>query len=197
MIVGDTPYLPESQEVNPFLTNTAFAAELVGVGGAYHFKRKVTRLGKDYDTAVKLANTKYRGTPSTRKAASGPTAVGRSEIQMGTAKQNALRDATKIKAQRKSIISKARKFKSAAGALGWGSVFALGMELGEGLFNVGTSYHSAQRAKRLATNNSTNESMYYDTRIAATMRQRALQVIHNSQLSTRAAFGQEASYLHW
>ncbi len=38
---------------------------------------------------------------------------------------------------------------------------------------------------------------YFDSRAAMTQRQRALQVIHNSQMSTRASFGNESSYMHY
>jgi hypothetical protein len=41
------------------------------------------------------------------------------------------------------------------------------------------------------------EDQYFDSRAAFTQRQRAIQVIHNSQLSTRAAMGQESSYMHY
>ena len=37
---------------------------------------------------------------------------------------------------------------------------------------------------------------FYDTPVNATMRQTALQAIYDSQLSTRSAFGREASFLH-
>jgi len=37
---------------------------------------------------------------------------------------------------------------------------------------------------------------FVDTRSAQTQRQRAIQAIHNTQLSTRAALGNEASFLH-
>jgi hypothetical protein len=36
-----------------------------------------------------------------------------------------------------------------------------------------------------------------DTPTAMTQRQRAIQAIHNSQISTRAALGNEASFMHY
>lgn len=39
--------------------------------------------------------------------------------------------------------------------------------------------------------------MYVDTRAAQTQRQRAIQAIHNTQLSTRAALSNEASFMHF
>lgn len=38
---------------------------------------------------------------------------------------------------------------------------------------------------------------YVDTRMAQTQRMRALQAIHNSQLTTRASIGNEAAMTHW
>jgi hypothetical protein len=40
------------------------------------------------------------------------------------------------------------------------------------------------------------EEDYFDSRAAFTQRQRAIQVIHNSQLTNRAAFGNEAAFMH-
>lgn len=40
-------------------------------------------------------------------------------------------------------------------------------------------------------------TQFMDTRGAFTMRQRAIQAIHDSQLSTRAALGNEASFMHY
>ena len=42
-----------------------------------------------------------------------------------------------------------------------------------------------------------DEDSYFDSRAAFTQRQRALQVIHNSQLGVRAALGSESNYLHY
>jgi hypothetical protein len=42
-----------------------------------------------------------------------------------------------------------------------------------------------------------SEEEYFDTRAAFTQRQRALQVIHNSQLGVRAALGAESNYMHY
>lgn len=60
-------------------------------------------------------------------------------------------------------------------------------------FNMGADEQAASR--RMPLYNGGDE--YFDSRAAFTQRQRALQVIHNSQMSTRAAFGEEASYLHY
>lgn len=42
----------------------------------------------------------------------------------------------------------------------------------------------------------TSSGEFNDTRAAATQRQRSIQAIHNSQLTSRAALGNEASFLH-
>lgn len=43
----------------------------------------------------------------------------------------------------------------------------------------------------------TTETPYIDTGAAATQRQRAIMAIHNSQMSTRMVFGNEAAQLHY
>lgn len=194
MIVGDTPYLPETEKVNPFTSHTAFLAEAAGAlaGWRYDILSKL-----EEKRAAKLLVNWNAGMTFGKKEGFGAGLLygherRRSKIR-GNAYQKKISESTK---KITSLKNTSRLYTKGATALGLGSVFAISMELGEGLFNLGTSYHSAQRARRFASSNSSNESMYYDTRIAATMRQRALQVIHNSQLSTRAAFGHEASYLH-
>lgn len=58
-------------------------------------------------------------------------------------------------------------------------------------FRVSREELEAQRYQRMF-----DHETYYDTRIAHTQRQRALQVIHNSRLSMRPALGNESQYLH-
>lgn len=79
-----------------------------------------------------------------------------------------------------------------------GMMFA-GYGLAKGLigssraFGMGTEEYDNSRYRNVY--NGGDE--YFDSRAAMTQRQRALQVIHNSQLSTRASMGSEANYLHY
>ena len=77
------------------------------------------------------------------------------------------------------------------------SLMGLGLSLGASAIK---SISGSTRAEKIRQNIKAKgwaDTGYYDSRAAATMRQRAIQVIHNSQLSTRAAFGNEASYMHY
>jgi len=82
---------------------------------------------------------------------------------------------------------------------GFTGLAIMGYQIGKGVasgsraFAVGAD--DIEQARR--TGIYTGGDEYYDSRAAFTQRQRALQVIHNSQMSTRAAFAEEASYLHY
>lgn len=69
----------------------------------------------------------------------------------------------------------------------------LGLSLGRGLGDMIASYEeSAVSRPELETG-----GIFADTRASFTQRQRAIQVIHNSQLTTRAALGNEATFMHY
>ena len=76
------------------------------------------------------------------------------------------------------------------------SIIGLGLSLGWSGAESTVKQHRAKRIRQNIKAKGWADTGYYDSRAAATMRQRAIQVIHNSQLSTRAAFGNEASYMH-
>jgi hypothetical protein len=82
---------------------------------------------------------------------------------------------------------------------GFSSFVIGGFELGRSLSQASRSMvegrDQAERFRR--ANVYDGEDQYFDSRAAFTQRQRAIQVIHNSQLSTRAAMGQESSYMHY
>ncbi len=90
----------------------------------------------------------------------------------------------------------ASRYGKAAGIAG---AVVIGWELGKGLLGVSRTFETtpeeiaARRRKPLYSGG----EEYFDSRAAFTQRQRALQVIHNSQMSTRAAFSEEASFLHY
>ncbi len=82
-------------------------------------------------------------------------------------------------------------------AFQFAGVAALGFELSQGVFNAALAYKKSAKIDSSSRYDLLyNERPYADSRTAATQRQRALMVIHNSQLSTRAAFGAEADFLH-
>jgi hypothetical protein len=66
-----------------------------------------------------------------------------------------------------------------------------------GISSVGIERFKRTRERAGLSGAGYSEESYFDSRAAFTQRQRALQVIHNSQLSTRAAFGSEASFMHY
>jgi len=67
---------------------------------------------------------------------------------------------------------------------------ALGGMLGDAILNYEPKKTTNSR-RELETGGA-----FVDTRYAQTQRQRAIQAIHNTQLSTRAALGNEASFVH-
>ena len=177
MIISSDPIIPQDERVQPFLSNHAFAAEAIGSGVGWWYGRKAKK------TLLKGIDFKKQAKEALR--ASQPGVAGFNRRAYYTSK-----------AESKTLLGISKRFNKPAKVLGFASVAALGVEAGSWMFGKATAYHSAERARRLASYSAQADTPYYDTRAAATMRQRALQVIHNSQLSTRAAFGSEASYLH-
>jgi hypothetical protein len=106
----------------------------------------------------------------------------------------------------KATFSKARglralgtKYMAASAALGYMSLAAAGYQMGQGVFNAVGDYSRSRRLREVEINEpTTNIGMGgMSTNGAFTQRQRAMQVIHNSQLSSRAAFGSEAAHMHY
>lgn len=67
---------------------------------------------------------------------------------------------------------------------------ALGGMIGDAILNYEPK-RTTNRRRELETGGA-----FVDTRFAQTQRQRAIQAIHNTQLSTRAALGNEAAFVH-
>ena len=195
--------LPDPVRPSPFLTTGMFAAEAGAGAAGYYFKKKFEKSSPHLLRArskLHKLNSVYDDVFNTV----GP--MGPHQWAAGVPRK----DPTPfVKARRKllqkeSILSKRTAFAgkygksltSASKLLGGLSLFALAVEGGSALFDATTSYTEARRARQESTAGAGDVS-YYDSRVAFTQRQRALQVIHNSQLSTRAAFGQEASYMHY
>lgn len=110
---------------------------------------------------------------------------------------NIIRGQKKIAATR----VKSRHFtslKKASLGLGYISLAAFGFSLFDSLVGSSGQYTRSKRYNPSMQNTGYSEESYFDSRAAFTQRQRALMVIHNSQLGgTRAAFGQEAQFLHY
>lgn len=71
------------------------------------------------------------------------------------------------------------------------SIFATGLDIGEAAGNAVLDYQPRKK-----TSGTEFGALYYDPRGAYTQRQRAIAAIHDSQLTTRAAIGGEASFMH-
>jgi hypothetical protein len=80
---------------------------------------------------------------------------------------------------------------------GLATTLTFGYELGSSIMSAS----SDSRIRRLDLQKSQrkiyDEDKFMDSRAAFTQRQRAIQVIHNSQMGVRSAMGSEASYLHY
>lgn len=81
---------------------------------------------------------------------------------------------------------------SGARAIGMATILDLGIQATGGAVNMIMSYRKSPKDIILKT----SSGEFNDTNAAATQRQRAIQAIHNSQLTSRAALGNEASFLH-
>lgn len=105
----------------------------------------------------------------------------------------------------KSKASRATAMEIGATATRYGKMFGIagavigGYQIGKSLLNLSKAFEmdpdeiAKNRRKQLYGSG----EEYFDTRAAFTQRQRAIQVIHNSQLSGgRRAFGEESSWLH-
>jgi len=71
--------------------------------------------------------------------------------------------------------------------------FGLGISLGRGIGDIIANYETNKPNQDITLESG---GFFADTRAGFTQRQQAIQTIHNSQLTTRAALGNEASFLH-
>lgn len=92
-----------------------------------------------------------------------------------------------------STLGRYGKVAAIAGAV------VMGWQLGKGLLGLSDTFKDTPEeiANRRRKSLYSGGEEFFDSRAAFTQRQRALQVIHNSQMSTRAAFQEEASFLHY
>lgn len=88
----------------------------------------------------------------------------------------------------------ARGLKSVSRGFNFALMIELGVTLGRTVADIVGSYTPEKkpwRRRQLETG-----VPYLDTRISQTQRQRAIQAIHNSQMTTRAILGNEAAFAH-
>jgi hypothetical protein len=99
----------------------------------------------------------------------------------------------------KNTVKFRRTLSNASKAFGVVGLSILGYEISKSIFgnsraySMGTEEFERSRYRSLYR----GDDEYFDSRAALTQRQRAIQVIHNSQMSTRAAFGNEATFMHY
>lgn len=77
------------------------------------------------------------------------------------------------------------------------TLFTTMYELGKSAVGAGQNFRKTKEELAQARNKVYDEDTFSDSRAAFTQRQRAIQVIHNSQMGVRSAMGSEASYLHF
>lgn len=98
----------------------------------------------------------------------------------------------------KESLSFARSLRNTARMYTWLGTAQLGYSMGKGLFSLGRSFLTSKTNAEMARYNGRNpEENFFDSRMAATQRARALQVIHNSRISASPALGNEASFMHF
>lgn len=179
------------EQENFFLSWTAVGADI----GSYLYAGRVKKraMGSVIDAIGRTNSSRMKDRAF--RAAGGWTADGPTRREM-------MRDFRVGRLKRMTVTSRANWKRGASIArlskmFSFAGVAAIGFELGQGVFNAAVSYKREARAEGASRYDQIyTERPYADSRAAATQRQRALMVIHNSQLSTRAAFGAEADYLH-
>jgi hypothetical protein len=182
-------YDPRSE--NYFFSLSSLALELGGMtAGAYLLKKPASYrlIGRAGRYSNKLSSGLYNllGVNSVPEAPM--LYAGQSDFNR-VAMKRAQVGATKF---RKTLTSASKAF----GIVGVG---VFGYEIGKSIFgnsrafSMGTEEFEKSRYRPLYK----GDDEYFDSRAALTQRQRAIQVIHNSQMSTRAAFGNEATFMHY
>lgn len=165
---------------------TPLALELGGMAGAgYLLGKKGVRsfIGRTGRYADKLSSGQFGLTGKQIPDFVGPTKP------VNLASRVAQRNTVKFR----------RTLSNASKAFGVVGLSILGYEISKSIFgnsraySMGTEEFERSRYRSLYR----GDDEYFDSRAALTQRQRAIQVIHNSQMSTRAAFGNEATFMHY
>lgn len=128
----------------------------------------------------------YKGTPTNSRVFYGGEGIAPRMSGLGSEATNIAR-------------GQANRWRLGASATGIATSFAI-MQLTAGMIDIGhslgQSYIDWKPRRPSGSPNDFSRTSYYDPQGAYTQRQRAIQAIHNSQLSTRAAIGNEASFMH-
>lgn len=120
-------------------------------------------------------------------------AVSKAEIRSASAgKSIATTSGATITDTQSRKVSGLVNMRTIARSIGMVELMKVGVDLGAAAVDSVMNYRSAPKEISLTT----GPGFFNDTRAAQTQRQRAIQAIHNSQLTTRAALGNEASFLH-
>jgi hypothetical protein len=166
----------------PRITNF-MTADTLRVPSILSKKELIQRYGKDKWKHPRIINL---------MANEGRGGLGPANMRMlgRKAKRHHVAKAKQIKADYTSWGKYIKRLSIVSAAMG---LFDLGFSAA---FDMATPGVSRENLERDRHNTFSNEQML-DTRMAYTQRQRAMQAIHDSQLSVgRALVGQEASYLH-
>lgn len=98
----------------------------------------------------------------------------------------------KVSSSQNKRVRGAINMRAITRGIGMVELLKVGFMLGGAAVDSVMSYRSAPKGVTLTS----GSGIFNDTRAAQTQRQRAIQAIHNSQMTTRAALGNEAAFLH-
>jgi len=181
-------------EDNPLLSPIAIAADLGSFFVGKSLIKKSEALSKRKSRLTKQVRTIRRATKKLWRS-------GRIDPKKASLLRKTKADRiSELKSVRKSKITKLSRAGKTLTGISKGLLFMgmldLGYSMGKGIFSIAESYRTSRDSLNQSISAGYEDTAYYDSRRAFTQRQRAIQAIHNSQLSTRFAFGAEASYLH-
>jgi len=173
----------EDNYYNGGLLSTAIEIGVLGGGAQLYKKAHKAHIKSRPFPGVARHNSKLKGYPF--EASPGSNAK----------KINRFNDTLVGKGSYKAGARTFNRLGKLTGAMG---LFVLGFDLASGIVGASQGFiesrDSIEKERRRQVYNS--EDSYFDSRAAFTQRQRAIQVIHNSQMSTRAAMGSESSFMH-
>ena len=174
----DSPYDPRDDNYfNSGILPLAVELGALNLGGSFLQKYGNKKLAKATPRLFGASPSKIAGRTINKVSASTV-----SSQQLG-------RDALKL----------GKTFSKYSKIYGFASMAVMGFQLTKGAVGASrslvTGVRDIEESRRSPAYVGNDE--YFDSRVAFTQRQRALQVIHNSQMSTRAAFGSESSFLHY
>ena len=137
------------------------------------------------------------GGPWGNKGRSKRSPIGRSARRAARDNLGLEGKANALKAKSKQNIRWAKSLKRIGRRWGIIGTATIGYELSKAMFSVGGDFRIRKQDLAEQRRKVYNDDTFMDSRAAFTQRQRAIQVIHNSQMGVRSAMGSEASYLHY